>query len=182
MVFTGGRRKKTILIADPEISADADLANIFRNRGYDVLVAVTAEAAAALAARGELDFALLELRFPDGDGMSLLSEIRKHNPRARVVVHTWFADVKIAVAVTKCGADDLLPKPLDPAFVADFLAVHGSVVFPYHTVVPDLKTIRREHIKAVYESSNRNLSKASRRLALHRRSLQRIMKRYALGK
>ncbi|PWB82825.1 MAG: hypothetical protein C3F11_09875 [Methylocystaceae bacterium] len=68
------------------------------------------EARAALAAH-RYSFALLDRRLPDGDGISLLAELRKSQPGVRVLVLTACDAVTDKIAALDSGADDYLTKP-----------------------------------------------------------------------
>jgi len=110
-----------VLLADPMQAAGSPLLTELKKCGLEVFVARTLDDAFDIVSNESIDLALLELRFEGVDCLRLIAEIRALNPTSRIVVHTWLADVRATVAVVKAGADDLLPKPLEPAFVVAFL-------------------------------------------------------------
>lgn len=165
-------RHMMAMVADPALASAGPLAVRLNEAGCEVLEARRLAEAGEIVTRHRLDYALLELRLDGVDALDLVRAIRALNPLARIIVHTWYADVSAAVAVTKAGADDLLPKPLDVKFVADFLISGIS------EDVSDIEGVRRRHIETIFAASGRNVSLASRRLLLNRRSLQRLIKRY----
>jgi two-component system response regulator RegA len=167
-----------ILLADPVETSYGPIASRLHAVGCEVLAVKTARDAAAIVRDRPIDYALLELKFEDGDCLSLIAEIRTRNPACRIVVHTWFADVKTTVAVAKAGADDLLPKPLDAEFVVEVLLNGQHLDVSSSIAFPGIEKVRRSHIEAVVRWSERNISQASRLLSLDRRSLQRLMQRY----
>jgi len=59
------------------------------------------------------DVVLLDLRLPDGNGLSLLPEIRQHWPGTRVVILTGDGSVETAEAAYKQDDIFLLNKPFD---------------------------------------------------------------------
>src|SRR5882757_419495 len=67
-----------------------------------------------------VDAILLDLRLSDGEGLSLLGEIRALRPSAPVVVMTAFGTVSSAVEAMRVGAEDYLTKPFS---VEDLRAV-----------------------------------------------------------
>ena len=56
---------------------------------------------------------LLDLRLPDGNGLSLLPEIRQHWPGTRVVILTGDGSIETAEAAYKQDEVYLLNKPFD---------------------------------------------------------------------
>ncbi|NEH97063.1 response regulator transcription factor [Rhizobium leguminosarum] len=167
-----------VLLADPTQLAGGPMLTELNVCGLEVLAVGTVDEALSIVYDQHIDLALLELKFEDGDCLRLIAEIRKYNPRSRIVVHTLLADVRATVAVIKAGADDLLPKPLDAEFVVQFLVNGNRLGNNSLSSIPDVETVSRVHILTVFQRCNRNLSLASRQLCLHRRSLRRIMQRY----
>ena len=171
---SGGR----VLLADPDVVTATPIKRELRACGHVVVTAKSSIEALEIVSKKKIDMALLELKFDDGDCLDLVAEIRSRNPSSRIVVHTWFADVKATVAVVKAGADDLLPKPLNAEFVAEFLMNGDRLNISSPSSLPDTESVRRAHIETVFWWSGRNVSLASRRLLLNRRSLQKLMQRY----
>lgn len=104
--------KARILIVDDD--------RVFRNTlyaelvgsGYEVVQAADdAELRAALA-ENDTDVILLDLRFPSGDGISMLEHI-KGTTAAEVIVLTGHGTVQTAIRAMKIGAADFLTKPCD---------------------------------------------------------------------
>jgi two-component system, OmpR family, response regulator len=54
---------------------------------------------------------ILDRRLPDGDGISLIPEIREHLPNARVLILSACDKAVDIVSGLNCGADDYLRKP-----------------------------------------------------------------------
>jgi two-component system, OmpR family, response regulator len=71
-----------------------------------------AEARAALATH-RYSIGLLDRRLPDGDGVSLLPEIRKLHPGLRILLLTACDAVDDRIVGLDAGADDYLTKPFD---------------------------------------------------------------------
>lgn len=61
------------------------------------------------------DVALIDMKLPDGDGLSILAHIRARGLPLAVVIVTGGGDEETAVAVLKAGADDYMVKRADYA-------------------------------------------------------------------
>jgi two-component system response regulator RegA len=167
----------TILIADPFIERTAPVALRLCELGYDVIRCTTLGDATSMCLNTRPDFVLSELRFPDGSGMALIRWIASHLPSTKIVVHTWFADIPTAVAATKAGGSDLVPKPTDQEFLISIL-LFGTDKVPHDCRIETPQRVRREHVEEIMRISGSNVSDAARKLQLDRRSLQRMLKRF----
>ncbi|MDE1177653.1 MAG: sigma-54 dependent transcriptional regulator [Edaphobacter sp.] len=67
--------------------------------------------ARAILKHHKIDMLLLDLRLPDGAGLTLLEQVRSLYPETAVVVMTAFATVSSAVEAMRIGARDYLTKP-----------------------------------------------------------------------
>jgi two-component system response regulator FixJ len=63
--------------------------------------------------------ALVDVRMPGMDGLTLLREISTRQPGIGVVIMTGFADVPLAVRAMREGAVDFVEKPTPPDLLAD---------------------------------------------------------------
>ncbi|MEO8502080.1 MAG: sigma-54 dependent transcriptional regulator, partial [Vicinamibacteria bacterium] len=59
------------------------------------------------------DLVLTDLQLPDGDGLSILRQVKEVAPETAVVVLTAHGSADTAVAAMKLGAHDYLTKPFD---------------------------------------------------------------------
>ncbi len=62
----------------------------------------------------KFDLILTDLRLPDVDGISLLTEIKKTQPTLPIVLMTGYSDVITAVKAIQNGASDYISKPFNP--------------------------------------------------------------------
>jgi two-component system, sensor histidine kinase and response regulator len=67
-----------------------------------------------LAAGGQYDLLLLDLKLPGMSGLDILAELEKHNRSMVTIMVTAYATFETAVQATKLGAYDFLPKPFSP--------------------------------------------------------------------
>jgi DNA-binding NtrC family response regulator len=102
----------TLLIVDDEELVRWSLRERFVKDGYTVLEAGTA-AGAIEKITPAVDLVLLDYRLPDGDGLTLLRNIKELSPDTLVVLMTAFSTVENAVAAMKHGAYHYLNKPFN---------------------------------------------------------------------
>jgi DNA-binding NtrC family response regulator len=104
-----------ILIAEDDAQARQALHDLLLDEGYTVTVAADGAEARGLleAANGEpFDVALLDIRMPKLDGLSLLRLLRGEDDAPAVIVMTAYGASSVAIEAMKLGAFDYLPKPL----------------------------------------------------------------------
>jgi len=98
--------------------------------GYTAVPAANCKEASLIMGKEQFDLALTDVRLPDGNGMSLISEFRSSQPNSPIAVMTAFDTTDIAVEAMKKGAFDFLPKPIRQqrlqALVSDAL-IHDEI-------------------------------------------------------
>jgi two-component system, response regulator RegA len=130
-------------------------------------------AAGADAESGEIRFAVLDLRLPDGSSLDLVPELRARHADARIVVLTGWGSIATAIRSLRLGVVDFLSKPFDVEAVVAALRGAPRTAPDATSLAPSLDRVEWEHLQRVLEEAEGNVSLAARRLGLHRRSLQR---------
>jgi DNA-binding NtrC family response regulator len=102
----------SILIVDDEASIRGSLAGALGREGYQTETSADL-ADARKRLRDSFDFVLLDVAFPEGNGLDLLEEIARESPETAVVMMSGHATIDVAVRATKLGAFDFLEKPID---------------------------------------------------------------------
>jgi two-component system response regulator PilR (NtrC family) len=101
-----------VLVVDDEADLRELLELTLVGMGLDVDCAADLGQARRLLVSWRYDLCLTDMRLPDGDGLSLVSEIGAAHPETPVAVITAFGSAETAVAALKAGAFDYLPKPV----------------------------------------------------------------------
>ncbi|MGA1839905.1 MAG: sigma-54-dependent transcriptional regulator [bacterium] len=101
----------SILIIDDEKSMCEFLSIMLKREGYRVQFATDPQAGLRLAQKDIFDLAIIDIRMPGMDGLSVLKEIKKISPETAVIMITAYASTKTAVQAIKEGAYDYLTKP-----------------------------------------------------------------------
>ena len=102
---------QTLLVADDDRVAGELLAEVLGREGYRVRLAAGGEACVRLAESEPFDLALVDLRMPDLDGLSVLKRLGAIQPELPVVILTAFASIETAIEAVRAGAYDYLSKP-----------------------------------------------------------------------
>src|SRR5215472_13074415 len=102
----------TILVVDDEPLIRYALRDGLMADGYHVVEAGTAAEALAKSREG-VDLVLLDYRLPDGDGLSVLKQIKEHDPDTLVILLTAHQSVDLAVEAMKQGAYHYANKPFN---------------------------------------------------------------------
>lgn len=124
-------------------------------------------------------YALIDLRLNEHSGLDLIDRLRRVRPDARSVVLTGYGDLSSAVSATKLGAVDYLTKPADAdAIAAALKGENRTFVVSNQINRPEIQELR--YLLSVFEAQDRNMSRTARLISKHRRSVQRILRRYGV--
>ncbi|HTT09100.1 MAG TPA: response regulator transcription factor [Gammaproteobacteria bacterium] len=171
-------KSRSLLVVDDDETFRQVLAGALTSRGYAAQSAGDAQTALSLARSAHFDDAVVDLRLPGASGLTLIEQLRRANPDMRIVVLTGYASIATAVEAIKLGAVHYLTKPADAdEIVAALAREEGASLTPVVAERPSVKRLEWEHIQKVLNDSAGNVSEAARRLRMHRRTLQRKLKK-----
>lgn len=102
-----------VLIIDDEVEVGNFFRYLLAPKNYRVNTAHSARQAIDLLSRQQFGLALVDLKLPDGDGISLLRQIKANQPGCQVIIMTGFSTVQTAVEAIKLGAYDYIDKPFE---------------------------------------------------------------------
>jgi DNA-binding NtrC family response regulator len=107
-------RKFSLLMVDDEPSVLSSLKRVFFEDDFQIYTAGNGENALELLKKFKIDAALIDLKMPGMDGLSLMREMRKNYPQVSVIMLTGHGSIQEAVKAVKLGAADFLEKPYAP--------------------------------------------------------------------
>ncbi len=172
-------KEPTLLIVDDDRPFLQRIARAMESRGFAVEMAESVAEGLAHIARQPPDYAVVDMRLEDGNGLDVIAVLKEVHPETRAVVLTGYGNIATAVTAVKMGATDYLAKPADADDVYQALIAPPDAKAPPPDNPMSADRVRWEHIQRVYELCNRNVSETARRLNMHRRTLQRILAKRA---
>lgn len=107
----------TVLIVDDDEALAENVAEIISI--LNVRTTIARDRKAALASGRDFDVALIDVRLPDGDGLSLLGPLRESSPFAQLVLVTGNATLEGAIAAVRGDAFAYVLKPVSPPDLLD---------------------------------------------------------------
>jgi len=109
--------RRILLAEDDPVTARLVIHRLSREPGVTVLHAADGETALAIATRETLAAAILDIRLPVLDGLSILGALRKDERHARlpVMMLTSLGSEADVIRGFELGADDYIVKPFSPA-------------------------------------------------------------------
>lgn len=103
--------RATVLVVDDEESMRYFLEKTLAREGYRVVAAPDGPSALSEARSQPPDVALLDVRMPGMDGVTLMRALHATQPDLPVVLMTAFGSVQSALQAMKQGASDYVTKP-----------------------------------------------------------------------
>lgn len=167
-----------LLILDDDEVLSRVLARSMQKRGFTVHSANTLAQARQILQQQTIECAIVDLNLETESGLTLVKEIGQDHTDIRTVVLTGYASIATAVEAIKLGATHYLTKPADADEIIDALdREEGDVEIKLAKNPTPLNRVEWEHMQRVMMECNGNISEAARRLGVHRRTLQRKLKK-----
>ena len=170
---------RSLLLVDDDKVWLTRLASAMKARGYEVTAAESIREGLHAVNEAPPAYAVIDMRLQDGNGLDVISELKRCRPDARGIVLTGYGNIASAVTAVKIGAFDYLAKPADADEIHAALAASPGTMAQLPDNPMSADRVRWEHIQRVYELCSRNVSETARRLNMHRRTLQRILAKRA---
>src|SRR3974377_956638 len=124
-------RDRSILIVEDDKPFLQRLSRAMEGRGFAVTMAETVAEGLNQLHSSSPAFAVVDMRLEDGNGLDVISALKRRRPHARAIVLTGDGTSATAVTRVKLGAVDYLSKPVDANdVVAALLSVDGRQADP----------------------------------------------------
>lgn len=105
---------KTVLVVEDDDQMLEELSGLLMNNRVTALTAGSGKESLAIAQRESFDVALLDLKLPDCDGISLMRKLREKRPKATYILMTAYGSLETAIEALKSGIQDYIVKPFSP--------------------------------------------------------------------
>jgi two-component system, response regulator RegA len=167
----------TVLLVDDDPTFLNTFRREFARRDWNVATAESCAAAAAAAREHKPTVILLDLMLGDENGIDVIEALQREAPASRIVMTSGHPTFDSAVEAMRRGAHHFVPKPCSVERVLAAAAVTPSWAREV-SLHASLAQSERAHIDRVVAACNGNISEAARRLGMHRRSLQRKLRKH----
>lgn len=102
-----------VLITEDEESLRFVLKKALEDEGYWVQTTATGSAARQLLTETHFDVSLMDIKLPDGDGLTILKDMKEAGVDTAIIVMTAQNTMHNAIGAMKNGAFDYITKPFD---------------------------------------------------------------------
>jgi DNA-binding NtrC family response regulator len=106
-----GKQQARILVIDDEESVRKSLALVLEDEGYAVDVAENGQEAIKKSKANFYNLALVDIRLPDIDGISLLPQMNETVPKMVKIIITGYPSLDNSIEAVNRGADGYIVKP-----------------------------------------------------------------------
>ena len=173
--------KKLLIVEDDRIFRKS-LVTEFVERGYEVFASENVLSAKEALENGCIfDFALLDMRVGNDLGISIIPQLIQNNEKTRIVILSGYPTIATIVGAIKAGAVNYLLKPSSIEIMEQALWIDGvdnDFRFDESDTIPTtLDQYELELIEFVLLQCDWNITRAAKRLGLHRQSLQRKIRK-----
>ena len=163
------------LVVDDDDIFRERLAQGLEDRGHQTKQADSFDVAVELASKLSFSRAILDLKMPGESGLTLIKQLKKLLPQIEIVMLTGYGSISTAVEAMNLGSLNYLTKPteIDAILHAFEKDIPNREHINEAVSAPTLKDVEWDHIHRVLQGCDGNITKASKVLGIHRRSLQR---------
>lgn len=178
----GANPAPRLLLVDDSVPFRERLARAIADRGLVVVTAGNYSEAMQAAREHPPQLAVVDLRMPGRSGLELVRDLKQFDARINVLVLSGFGSIATAVEAIRLGAVNFVSKPADAdEILAAFARGDSGLSEPAEISreAPSLARAEWEHIHRILDDCDGNISEAARRLGIHRRSLQRKLRKRA---
>ena len=129
-----------ILIVDDDPLIRRQLEGLYATHAYDVESAANVQEALEKLNGSEFSLAVVDMKMPVSDGITLTGEIRERWPSVDVIIITGYGSIKGAVDAMRHGACDYITKPFEP----DDILLATQKVLERRRLLDEIEYLRKQ--------------------------------------
>ncbi len=144
-------KRQSVLILDDEEGFRNELKEYLDDKVFKIYTAGLPSQAFKILERNNIDIAILDIRLPEMDGLSVLQKIKQKYPDIETIMMTGFGEMDYAINALRLGASDFFNKPFKLSEIGNAV----SRVSKYLRVSKEIKShngVNGKDIKIVGDS------------------------------
>jgi len=165
-----------IVVCDDDATFRRRLVRSLRDRGKEVYEAEHAEHGLEVCMEYRPDGLLVDLRMPGEGGLWLVDQVGRMVPGCRIVVLTGFGSITTALDAVRRGATNYITKPASLDQILNAFSPEATDS-SRNVAMPSLAEVEAEYVQRVLNECEGNVSQSAKILGVHRRSLQRKLRK-----
>ncbi|MFC2170149.1 response regulator [Acidobacteriota bacterium] len=110
------KKENMLVVEDEDIMREA-LVDYFSDGGHNVDTANDGEMALEKFNLKDYNIMIIDLRLPGRDGLSILEEVKRKNPKAKVIIITAYPTVETEEEAIRKGASEYIQKPFELTYL-----------------------------------------------------------------
>lgn len=169
--------KKVLLIDDDEILRYS-MSRALSRYGFELFEAESLSTTQQIVINQHIDWVVLDLRLGQESGLAVAEWLLSNQQHIEIVMITGYAAVSTAVEAIKLGVKNYLVKPVSAEEIVNaFGNEEINTAKPIKQQPLSPKRLEWEHIQKVLLEHDGNITQAAKALKMHRRTLQRKLKK-----
>ena len=170
-------KTKSLLLIDDDIEYASILSKHLYKHSFTVSIAHSLDEAITILNSNIFNYSIVDLNLKSSSGLKVIPLIKQNNPNAKIVMLTGYASINTSIDAIKLGATYYLSKPVDVIDIINSFDLIPNDINLGAEPLLDLKAKEMELIIESLKENDFNITKTAAKLGMHRRTLQRKLKK-----
>jgi len=176
---------KSILIVEDDEDLLMTMKRSFERHDYLVKYAKSLKEVEEIVKKSDFTNAVVDLKINGESGIEVIKFLNNFDKKIKIVMLTGYASITTTIMAIKSGACYYLAKPANVEMIIDAFDKENcdsiKAEINHITKKTSLKNLEWEHIHKVLVENNFNISKTSKTLNMHRRTLTRKLQKKGIS-
>ena len=111
----------TILLVDDHKNTLKIMGMVVKGLGHNPKTARNGTEALEIYKEGGIDLVITDFEMPEMNGFKLLEALKRHDPKARVIMATAYVKILDEESIVEAGAIAVMAKPLDRNYIENLI-------------------------------------------------------------